>query len=93
VRLLEGGKKLSQHDYSFYDEELKKFITGDWVKASKLIHQFLSKGKHSTGDAYLLWRLKELARSGQIDVQGELKGMKDFEIKAKAASPVTAPTA
>lgn len=86
VRLLEGGKKLIQKDYDFYDEELKKFITGDWQKASKLIHQFLSKGKNTTGDAYLLWRLKGMITEGQLDVQGETKKMKDFEVKVKSAA-------
>jgi Protein of unknown function/Domain of unknown function (DUF1835) len=83
VRILEGGKKLSQYGYDYFDEELRKFITGDWIKASKLIHQFLTKGKQTTGDAYLLWRLKQLVGAGEIEAQGELKGMKDFEIKAK----------
>jgi uncharacterized protein DUF3658/uncharacterized protein DUF1835 len=92
VRILEGGKKLSQYDYSFFDEELKKFITGDWIKANKLIHQFMGKAKQTTGDAYLLWRLKQLIAAGEIDSQGELKGMKDFEIKGRASSPVTEPT-
>ncbi|MES1161212.1 MAG: DUF1835 domain-containing protein [Bacteroidota bacterium] len=86
VRILEGGKKLAQYDYSYYDEELKKFITGDWIKVNKLINQFLSKSKQSTGDAYLLWRLKQLIASGEIEAQGELKGMKDFEVKGKGAS-------
>jgi hypothetical protein len=90
VRILEGGKKLSQHNYSYYDDELKKFITGDWIKASKLIHQFLTKAVQTTGDAYLLWRIKQLAAAGELDVQGELRGMKDFEIKAKTA-PVIEP--
>jgi len=40
VRLLEGGKKLAQNDYDFYDAELKKQITPDWQKASKIIHHF-----------------------------------------------------
>ncbi len=85
VRMLEGGKKLVQHGYDFYDDELKKFISGDWQRAGKLIHHFLSKASHTTGDAYLLWRLKQLALSGEIEVQGELRGMKDFEVKLKAA--------
>lgn len=88
VRILEGGKKLSQHDYTYYDEELRKFITGDWIKASKLIGQFLGKAKQTTGDAYLLWRIKQLIAAGELDVQGELKGMRDFEIKSKNGSPV-----
>jgi uncharacterized protein DUF3658/uncharacterized protein DUF1835 len=89
VRLLEGGKKLSIQDYSYYDEELRKFITGDWIKVGKLIGQFLSKAKETTGDMYLLWRIKHLVAAGELDVQGELKGMRDFEIKRKAAAPAT----
>lgn len=92
VRILEGGKKLSQHPYTYYDEELKKFITGDWIKAGKLINQFINKAKQTTSDVFLLWRLKQLAAAGELDVQGELKGMKDFEIKLKSA-PVAEPVA
>jgi hypothetical protein len=86
VRLLEGGKKLVQAGYDFYDEELKRFITPDWQKANKIISQFLSKGKETTGDAYLLWRLKGMIAGGLLDVQGEAKKMKDFEVKAKSAA-------
>jgi len=84
VRLLEGGKKLGQKDYDFYDDDLKNFISGDWQKASKIIHQFLSKNKQTTGDMYLLWRLKQLVATDLYDVQGELKNMKDFELKKKS---------
>jgi hypothetical protein len=84
VRLLEGGKKITQEEYDFYDTELKKFITPDWQKASKIINQFLSKAKHTTGDAYLLWRLKTMIAMDVFDVQGKIGNMKDFEIKTKA---------
>jgi hypothetical protein len=92
VRLLEGGKKLSMQDYSYYDEELRKFITGDWIRASKLIGQFLSKAKQTTGDMYLLWRIKQLAAAGELDVQGEMKGMKEFEVRSRAAAAAMPPT-
>lgn len=81
VRILEGGKKLAQYEDDFYDEDLKKFISREWQKASKIINQFLHKNKQTTGDAFLLWRLKYLAGAGGMDVQGDLKGMKDFECK------------
>jgi hypothetical protein len=84
VRLLEGGKKLIQKDVNFYDSELKTFITGDWQKASKIIHTFLNKAKHTTGDLFLLWRLKQLIATDVYDVQGNVKNMKDFEVKKKA---------
>ncbi len=86
VRLLEGGKKLVQQDYDFYDAELKKFVTADWQKASKIIHNFLAKAKHTTGDMYLLWRLKTMIAQDMFDVQGKVGGMKDFEVKIKAAA-------
>ena len=85
VRTLEGGKKLLQHDYDYYDAELLKFITPDWQKVNKLFHSFFSKSKDTTGDAYLLWRLKLIIADGKIDAQGEIKGMKDFEVKLKAS--------
>jgi Domain of unknown function (DUF1835)/Protein of unknown function len=84
VRLLEGGKKLTQKEINFYDAELKTYITGDWQKASKIIHQFLHKAKHTTGDMFLLWRLKQLLATDVYDVQGNVKNMKDFEVKKKA---------
>jgi len=84
VRLLEGGKKLIQKEVDFYDGELKQYITGEWQKASKVIHQYLNKAKHTTGDAFLLWRLKFLLQSELYDVQGEVRNMKEFEIKKKA---------
>jgi len=83
VRLLEGGKKLVQHDERFYDENLLKYITADWQKAGRIIQQFLGKEKNTTGDAYLLWRLKQHLPGEAFEVQGEMKGMKDFEVKRK----------
>ena len=84
VRILEGGKKLSQHNEDYFDAFILEFITPDWQKANKVIHQFLNKSKQTTGDAYMLWRLKEMIASDKIDAQGELKNMKDFEVKKKA---------
>jgi Domain of unknown function (DUF1835)/Protein of unknown function len=81
VRLLEGGKKLLQMDYDFYDAELKKYVTGEWQKASKIINNFLGKAKNTTGDAYLLWRLKTLAAQQVFETQGGVKNVKDLEFK------------
>lgn len=85
VRLLEGGKKLIQKDVDYYDTDLARYITADAQKANKVINAFLSKNKETTGDAFMLWRLKELAQQPQFEVQGELKGIKDFDIKKRTA--------
>jgi hypothetical protein len=90
VRLLEGGKKIIGTGVNFYDNDLDTLITNEFQKASKVISAFQSrKSKESTGDMFLLWRLKELIIVEKYDVLGELKGSRDFEIKKKAtAAPV-----
>jgi len=84
VRLLEGGKKLVSADYDHYDVVLKSLVTADWQKASKVIHTHITKAKHTTGDMYLLWRLKVMIAMGMYDVQGTVGKMKEFELKQKA---------
>lgn len=81
VRLLEGGKKLIQKGYDYYDNELLKFITKDWQRVSKLLQQYFNKVKDTTGDAYLLWRLKQMVEDGKIEMQGNLKNMKELEVR------------
>lgn len=81
VRLLEGGKKLIQKGYDYYDNELLKFITKDWQRVSKLLQQYFSKVKDTTGDAYLLWRIKQMVEDGKLEMQGNLKNMKEFEVR------------
>jgi len=90
VRLLEGGKKLIQHDVDFYDDELKKYISGEWQKANKIISAFYHKAKQTTGDMFLLWRLKQVLQSEDFEVQGNIKGMKDFEIRKKVTAEQSA---
>jgi hypothetical protein len=81
IRILEGGKKLSQYNDDFYDKDLLQYVTVDWQKANRVIHHFLQKSKHTTGDAFILWRLKTLLAGNSIESKGLLKGMKDFEVK------------
>lgn len=81
VRLLEGGKKLVQKGYDYYDDELLKYITQDWQKVNKVLLQFLNKSKETTGDAYLLWRLNQLIVAGKLMLQGNMKNMKEFEVR------------
>jgi hypothetical protein len=84
VRLLEGGKKIVHKEVSYYDSEIAKYITQDFQKANKIVNAFLTKSKETTGDAFVFWRLKLLAQTELYEIQGELKGMKDFEIKKKS---------
>ena len=81
VRLLEGGKKLIQKDYNYYDDDLLKFVGKDWLKVNKLFHQYYGKVKETTGDAFLIWRLKQLIEEGKVEMQGDIKSMKEYEVR------------
>ncbi len=81
VRLLEGGKKLIQKDYNYYDNDLLKFVGKDWLKVNKLFHQYYGKVKETTGDAFLIWRLKQLIKEGKVEMQGDIKSMKEYEVR------------
>jgi hypothetical protein len=81
IRLLEGGKKLVQKKYDFYDSELLKFISNDWQKVSKLFQQYFGKVKKTTGDAYLLWRIKQMIEDGKVEMQGNMENIKEFEVR------------
>ena len=81
VRLLEGGKKLTQKEYDYYDDELLKLISKEWIKLNKLFSQYYSKVKETTADAYLIWRLKQMAGAGMIEMRGNMRSMKDMEVR------------
>lgn len=82
VRLLEGGKKLAQKEEDFYDDALAKYVTGDFSKASRILGSFLSKEKETTGDVYLLWRLKYMAGQRGWETRGDMsKTSKEFDLK------------
>ena len=86
VRILEGGKKISSNDETFFDNEIVKNLTGDWQKANRVITNTLHRMKIKTGDVFLMWRMKQLIAKGKIEVTGDLnKGWKDFDVKLEGA--------
>lgn len=82
VRLLEGGKKLTQANEDFYDAGIIKYITGDFQKGNRILQQYYSKEKETTGDVFVLWRMKKLATEKGWEIRGDIsKSSKDFEIR------------
>jgi len=88
VRILEGGKKIVSKEADFYDMDILKSLTAEWQKGNKAMHNILLKMRIKTGDVFLLWRMKQLAEQGQIELNGEpSKGWKEFEVRLKTAQP------
>lgn len=71
VRWLEGGKKLISKEISCYDQEIRRFVSGDWQKTNRLLHQLQTRMKNRTGDVFLVSRLRSLASDGVLEIRGE----------------------
>lgn len=82
VRFLEGGKKVTGKEISFYDSDILNGVTGTPQKLIKLISNTLTKMKVRTGDVFLVWRIRELVADGKLEVAGDwTKGWKELTVK------------
>ena len=91
VRFLEGGKKIIGKEVGYFDKDLLANITGEAQKLHKIIGNTLSKMKVKTGDVFLVWRIRELATAGNVEIAGDWnKGWKEITVKtASAKQPAT----
>jgi hypothetical protein len=86
IRTHEGGKKLRSQPENYYDAQLISTMSGQSQKASKVINQALTKFTLPTGDTHLAWRLREMAASGLIELNGDAtRPYKDWEVRLPLA--------
>ncbi|WP_291906283.1 DUF1835 domain-containing protein [Chitinophaga sp. CB10] len=93
IRLLEGGKKLKGEPATFYDKDLLQQAGKDFIKAWRVAGQVTGKLKYPVMDQFLAWRLKELVKEGKLESRGELKTLRDFEVKQPGGEPAAAEAA
>ncbi|MFM7645601.1 MAG: DUF1835 domain-containing protein [Sphingomonadales bacterium] len=86
VRWLEGGKKLISKDINCYDQEIRRFVSGDWQKTNRLLHQLQTRMKNRTGDVFLMGRIRSLVGAGILESKGDLNAAwKDLEFRQPGA--------
>jgi Domain of unknown function (DUF1835)/Protein of unknown function len=72
LRLLEGGKKISQKEDDYYDKAILHFLQPQFQKISRTLHQYLAKSPEKLNEDFLLWRLNHLIAAGAAEQQGEM---------------------
>jgi hypothetical protein len=95
VRFLEGGKKIVGKEVDFYDKDILVHVTNAPQKLMKLTGTTLSKMKVKTGDVFLIWRIREMAAAGKLQIGGDWeKGWKEITVSYPGgnATAVTAET-
>lgn len=94
VRLLEGGKKIIGKDISYYDKDILQATTAEPQKMQKVFATLFGKMKLRAGDTFLAWRIREMAKEGKLEVQGDwAKGWKEITIRLAGAPVPVAETA
>lgn len=68
MRIFEGGKRVKGADIDVYDQALLDLVTTQSQKITKVINIAITKLKIPTGDAFLLWRLHQLATAGKLTI-------------------------
>ncbi|HEY1019745.1 MAG TPA: DUF1835 domain-containing protein [Sediminibacterium sp.] len=90
VRFLEGGKKITGKEVDFYDKDILANVTKESQKLSKVLSNTLNKMKVKTGDAFLVWRMREMAAAGALQVMGDWsKGWKEITVTLPGGTVVT----
>lgn len=89
IRILEGGKKIVNQEIDFFDKDIMlPLLSGAGTqKLSKWIQLVLNKMKIKTGDAFLIWRLRQLSAAGTVEITGDWqKGWKDISVHTVATT-------
>ena len=87
VRFLEGGKKIIGKEVDFFDKYLLNQVVGENTKLSKILSGALNKMPVQTGDAFLVWRLREMAAEGKVAIKGDWqKGWKEIMVQLQTAA-------
>ncbi|RFM27960.1 DUF3658 domain-containing protein [Deminuibacter soli] len=82
VRILEGGKKIVSKDAAFFDQDILQAAGKEGGKLNKIVSNTLSKMKAKTGDVFLVWRIRQLAEAGKLDITGDwAKGWKEIVVR------------
>lgn len=82
VRILEGGKKIVSKEADFYDKDILAAVGNEAGKLNKIIANALGKMKIKTGDVFLVWRIRQLAAAGRLEISGDWsKGWKELVVK------------
>ena len=81
IRLLDGGKKLTQHPENYYDELLKSCITLTFQKVQKIITQAQVKNVQKPTDEFLHYRLLQLTANAELyTTKGNKYKAKEYEV-------------
>ena len=80
LRLLENNNVVSVNE-NYFDSEILENCTDNFKMTTKIIGDTMGKSDHMISDLYIDYRIRTLINERQLIYRGNLKRMRDFEIK------------
>lgn len=81
LRILDNNGNIKSEKESYFDNILKSFCQKEFQKPARIVGKTLIESDFSISEWYLNWRLKKLSEMKIIETNGELKDMRDYEVK------------
>lgn len=72
LRILEGGKKISQQPDDHYDRSILHHLQPVFQKTTRAVNHILSKSPEKLNEFFLAWRIRQLVASGFAEQQGDM---------------------
>jgi len=81
LRILQDDFTLKEEEISYFDQVLIEHCNTEFQPSALIVGYTLMAIDFQVGDGFLNWRLKELAKSHKVAYKGELKELRDYEVK------------
>ena len=81
-RIMEDSNIVSA-DITYYENIVLPYVTVEYVIAKDIIEDILTNDPHPISDITVEFVLRSLIEKGQLEMQGSLESMYDYEVKLK----------
>jgi len=68
-------------DEDFHDQSILSGVSSSYEEAAKVIGMIMRDSEHNLSDTTVEWRIRQLIKANEIESRGELKSMRDYEIR------------
>lgn len=81
LRILANNREIKFKKETHFDNLLESFCNNEFQKTARVIAKTLLEIDFSVSDWFLNWRMKKLSEMKKLETNGELRDMRDYEVK------------
>ncbi|MEJ2884294.1 DUF3658 domain-containing protein [Pedobacter sp. GR22-6] len=81
LRILQDDGSLKEVPENYFDSALRDNCKIDFQESALTVAYTLFQIDFAVGDIFLTWRLIEMAKNKEIEYKGDLKALRDFELR------------